>query len=178
MALELLDAVEARRVTITAFIVGSWLDANPDLGWRMAKGGHELANHTYTHPSMLRLGPDGMASEVIRCRDTLRRVTGDGGRWFRPSGTPNGVDDPGTTVRAIAGAAGYPMVIGYDVDPADYQDPGPDAIARRTLAAVRPGSIISLHFGHPGTIRALPAVLDGLSERRLRPVGLSALLRS
>ena len=63
----------------------------------------------------------------------------------------------------VAGEAGYRTVLGFDVDPHDYEDPGADAVAQRTLAAVGPGSIVSLHFGHPGTIAALPAILDGLA---------------
>ena len=48
--------------------------------------------------------------------------------------------------------------------------------ARRPIAAVRPGSIVSLHFGHSGTIDALPAILDALHTRGLRPVTVSDLL--
>lgn len=75
-----------------------------------------------------------------------------------------------------AGQAGYPVVLGFDVDPLDYQDPGVDAVATRTLDAVKPGSVISLHFDHPGTVVALPPILDGLDERGLTPVTASELL--
>ena len=73
-------------------------------------------------------------------------------------------------------AAGDATIAGFDVDPADYSDPGAGAVADRTIAAVQPGSIVSLHFGHSGTIDALPPILDALSRRNLRPVNLSALL--
>jgi peptidoglycan/xylan/chitin deacetylase (PgdA/CDA1 family) len=46
------------------------------------------------------------------------------------------------------------------------------------LAKARPGSIVSLHFGHPGTVTALPAILRGLTSRGLRPVTLTSLLSS
>ena len=52
----------------------------------------------------------------------------------------------------------------------------PDAIVSTVLGAVRPGSIISLHLGHPGTVTALPAILRGLARRRLRAVTLTELL--
>ena len=52
----------------------------------------------------------------------------------------------------------------------------PTAVTQRTLAAVGPGSIVSLHFGHPGTVTALPAILDGLDQRELAPVTVSTLL--
>ena len=58
----------------------------------------------------------------------------------------------------------------YDVDSLDYTDPGPDAVVATVLGSVRPGSIVSLHLGHPGTVTALPAILRGLAGRGLRPV--------
>jgi hypothetical protein len=47
---------------------------------------------------------------------------------------------------------------------------------RRTLDAVRPGSIVSLHFGHAATVAAMPALLDGLRQRRLTPVTMTELM--
>ncbi len=76
----------------------------------------------------------------------------------------------------MAGEAGYRTVLGFDVDPHDYEDPGAAVVAQRTLAAVGPGSIVSLHFGHPGTIAAMPAILDGLVQKGLTPVHASQLL--
>jgi peptidoglycan/xylan/chitin deacetylase (PgdA/CDA1 family) len=62
------------------------------------------------------------------------------------------------------------------VDSLDYTDPGPDAVVSTVLRLTRPGSIISLHFGHPGTVTALPAIMRGLASRGLRPVTLTELL--
>jgi peptidoglycan/xylan/chitin deacetylase (PgdA/CDA1 family) len=79
-------------------------------------------------------------------------------------------------VLSVAAEAGYETVLGFSVDPLDYDDPGADAVTQRTLAAVKPGSIVSLHFGHPGTVAALSAILDGLDQRGLTPVTVSTLL--
>jgi peptidoglycan/xylan/chitin deacetylase (PgdA/CDA1 family) len=162
---------------MTAFIVGQWLDANPSWAQRLVDGGHELANHTYTHPTFSRLSADAMTDEIVRCRDVIARLTGSGGTFFRPSGTADGTTAPSEEVLDVAGTAGYPIVLGFDIDPFDYQDPGADAVKTRTLDAARPGGIVSLHFGHPGTIAALPSILDGLRERSLTPVTVSKLLQ-
>ena len=61
-------------------------------------------------------------------------------------------------------------MLGFDVDPLDYDDPGADAVVQRTLATVAAGSIVSLHFGHSGTVDAMPAILDGLAQKGLTPV--------
>jgi peptidoglycan/xylan/chitin deacetylase (PgdA/CDA1 family) len=176
LAEKLLETVEAQHVQITAFIVGSWLETNTDFAKRITDGGHELANHTYSHPTFPKLDASAMSAEVTKCRDVIASLSGSGGRWFRPSGTTNGTDDPGPTVRGIAAAAGYPTILGFDVDPSDYLDPGATTIVKRTNDTVQPGSIISLHFGHQGTIDALPAILLDLRRRGLEPVTVGTLL--
>jgi peptidoglycan/xylan/chitin deacetylase (PgdA/CDA1 family) len=176
LATRMLDLLAAHGVAITAFMVGTWLEDNPDLAARFAHDGHEFANHTYTHPTFPSLDRAAMTAEVTRCRDVLARVTGSGGRFFRPSGTSNGTDDPGAAARDVAGASGYPTIVGFDVDPADYADPGSASVVARTVQALQPGSIVSLHFGHQNTIDALPAILAALDARRLQSVVLSTLL--
>src|SRR5262245_31158573 len=91
---QLLTVLSARRVPITAFVVGQWLDANPTYAKRLVDGGHELANHTYTHPSFASLTPSAMSDEITRCRDVLARLTSSGGRYFRQSGTGDGPQRP------------------------------------------------------------------------------------
>jgi len=176
LADQLLDELSARGTKVTTFVVGDWLEANPDMAKRIADDGHEFANHTYTHPTFLRLSRDAELDEVARCRDVLVRLTGGRGVAFRPSGTDDGTTSPGEQVLSVAADAGYATVLGFDVDPLDYQDPGAAAVTQRTLSAVHPGAIVSLHFGHPGTVEALPAILDGLDQRNLTPVTLSTLL--
>jgi peptidoglycan/xylan/chitin deacetylase (PgdA/CDA1 family) len=176
LASRLLDLLHERSVVITAFMVGAFIDANPDLVPTFLERGHELANHTYNHLTFASLSRDEMTSEVVRCRDALVRVTGSPARFFRTSGTSDGTTTPSVQEMEVAGAAGYRVVAGFDVDPADYSDPGATAVASRTASAVGAGSIVSLHFGHQGTIDALPVILDDLNRRGLRPVTLSQLL--
>ncbi|MET0628413.1 MAG: polysaccharide deacetylase family protein [Acidimicrobiia bacterium] len=176
LAAQLLDVLAQHDTVMTAFVVGNWLDANPSWGKRLVDAGHEVANHTYTHPSFLSLSRDAMLDEVVRCRDVLARDAGTPGTLFRPSGTDDGTVAPPDVVLSVAAQAGYATVLGFDVDPFDYDDPGADVVVQRTLDAVRPGSIVSLHFGHAGTVAALPAILDGLVARDLTPVTASTLL--
>ena len=173
---QLLDELAARHTRITSFVVGDWLETNPDMAKRIADGGHEFANHTYTHPSFFQLSRDAQLGEVQRCRDVLARLTGGAGAAFRPSGTDDGTASPGDQILSVAAEAGYATVLGFDVDPLDYDDPGAAVVTQRTLAAVHPGAIVSLHFGHAGTVQAVPAILDGLAARSLTPVPISTLL--
>ena len=84
-----------------------------------------------------------MLDEIVRCRDMLERLSGSPAAFFRPSGTDDGTAALPDVVLDVAGEAGYRTVLGFDVDPLDYADPGADAVAQRTLDAVGPGSIVS-----------------------------------
>jgi hypothetical protein len=79
-------------------------------------------------------------------------------------------------VRTQAANVGYHSCLSYDVDSLDFQDPGPHAVIHNVLHGVRGGSIVSMHFGHPGTAIAMPALLDELRRRGLRAVTVSSML--
>jgi len=158
---------------ITVFAVGQWLAGAPSLGPQILAEGHELGNHTWSHQQMPALSAQAAQDEIRRCADALRHATGSTGWWFRPSGTPHST----ATIRAAASRSGYQRCVSYEVDPQDYRDTGAAKVVSRTLQRVRPGSIVSLHLGHLGTVQALPRILDALAARELLPVTLSRLLR-
>jgi len=157
---------------LTVLAVGSWLAQNPSLAQQILAGGHELGNHTWSHLTMTRLSALSARDEVARAAALLTRLTGSSGRWFRPSGTPRSTP----VIRRAAAAAGYQRCLAYDVDPLDYTDPGSSVVAARVLGSARPGSIISLHLGHSGTVAALPEILTGLHQRGLAAVTVSHLV--
>lgn len=174
---DLTDAVLAECRTagaaITVFAVGTWLHADPSLGRAIRAAGHELGNHTWSHQQMPSLSASAATSEVARGAAALRAAVGTAGWWFRPSGTRHST----ATIRAAARQSGYQRCVSYDVDPEDFLDPGATLVRSRTRRAVRPGSVVSLHLGHAGTVEALPGILSDLSQAGLRPVTLSTLLR-
>ncbi|MEP6796696.1 MAG: polysaccharide deacetylase family protein [Lapillicoccus sp.] len=174
LAHRVLEVAAAHGAHLTIFAVGQWLAATPSIGREIVAAGHDLGNHTWSHPTLTHLGPSAAAAEISRGADAVRSSVGAPGLLFRPSGTPTST----ATIRAAAAQSGYARCISYDVDPLDYTDPGAAAVTSRTLAAVRSGSIVSLHLGHAGTAEALPAILDGLAAAHLNPVTLTQLLAS
>jgi len=172
LASRALDVLARERVTVTVFAVGSWLASNPEFAPRILEAGHDLANHTYTHLPMRRLSPADLRDEIQRGADAIASLADGSGRWFRPSGTPRA----NRAILTAAGKVGYRHSIAFDVDPADYTDPGADAVASRVAATAQSGSIVSLHFGHAGTIAALPRIIGDLRARNLQPTSLSSLL--
>ncbi|MFF4220162.1 polysaccharide deacetylase family protein [Streptomyces nondiastaticus] len=169
---ELLGEAERAGARVTVLAVGTWLDAQPQLARRVLDGGHELGNHTMRHLDICSMPADAASAEITECAERLRRLTGGIGRWFRPSRARRATE----RVAWLARRAGYPHVLSYDVDSLDFTDPGPEAVRRAVLGAVQPGSVVSLHFGHAGTVAALPAILDGLHRRGLRAVTTTELL--
>jgi len=170
---ELLAEAARLRVPITVFAVGTWLEQHPDMSRRILAAGHELENHTYTHPSLAGAPAVKVAEECRRCRDVLAAQTGNGGRYFRPSGIEGHYSQ---VILTQAGDNGYATVVGFDVDPLDYQDPGAAAIIARVRQALRPGSIVSLHLGHAGTVAAFPTIVTDVRSRGLEPVLVRDLL--
>ena len=171
LADRVLRAAEAAHVHVTVLAVGKWLEQNPRVASRILGGGHELGNHTLHHRPM-RLMDEATAYAEIEGGRRLVAAAHAGPTWFRPSGTPHATPH----ILAAAGRAGYRTSLSFDVDPADYTDPGPDAVVARVLAKVGNGSIVSLHLGHAGTATAMPRILVGLRSRGLTAVTVSALL--
>lgn len=172
LARTLLDQVERTGARISVFVVGTWLVSHPEMARRILQGKHDLGNHTMHHKPMRQLGPTEADREVGDCAAVLRRTAGSPGRWFRASGTQQTTP----VIRAAATASGYATCVSYDVDGLDWKDPDAATVRRAVLDNVKAGSIVSLHLGHPVTIEALPAILSGLTAKRLQPVTLTELL--
>jgi len=172
LARSILTTLAERGAAVTVLAVGTWLAQYPDVAKLVTDHGHELGNHTWSHQQMPQLDAGQAAEEVARGAAALKAAVGSAGWWFRPSGTPHST----ATIRAAALKSGYQRCVSYDVDSRDFTDPGPVAI-RRALTTSRAGSVVSMHLGHPGTLTALPGVLDDLGHRGLTPVTASALFR-
>jgi peptidoglycan/xylan/chitin deacetylase (PgdA/CDA1 family) len=172
LAHQLLTEATQLSVPLTVFVVGQWLDAHRDLVPALLAGGNELANHTFTHPTLTALAPAAVSTEIVGCRDVLARLAPTEGRYFRPSGTSTATP----TILTAAGTAGYRTVVDFDVDPLDYTSPGADAVVARVRAATRPGSIVSMHFGYPGTVSAFGRIVANLRAAGLTPVRVQDLL--
>jgi peptidoglycan/xylan/chitin deacetylase (PgdA/CDA1 family) len=169
----LLDELAKEGARVTVLAVGTWLAAQPGLGHRILDAGHELGNHTQHHADIARMTPTEARAEIDGCARVLRSVTGSVGRWFRPSRIRHATP----MIKAAAAGVGYPTCLSYDVDSLDYTDPGAAAVVDTTLRSVRPGSIVSLHFGHAGTVAAMAPLLRGLRRRGLTPVTMTELVR-
>ncbi len=172
IARELLAIFAAHDAKVTVLAVGTWLAQHPSLGRQIFSAGHDLGNHTYRHLDINNLSPPDALAEIVGCRAVLEAAVASVGSHFRQSQAQT----PTRLVRRLAAKAGYPVCLSYDVDSLDYTDPVVRAV-RANVAAARPGSVVSMHFGHAVTVEAMPAILADLAARGLQPVTASRLLR-
>jgi peptidoglycan/xylan/chitin deacetylase (PgdA/CDA1 family) len=155
---------------VTVLAVGTWLAQYPDAAKMVLDLGHELGNHTWSHRTMSRLSVADQRSEIERCRDRIAQLTGGPGAFFRQSAAQHATAEQ----LRLAGAAGYPRVLSYDLDSLDWTDPGPATVSAQLRKATA-GSVVSMHLGHQGTLTAIPQILADLDSRGLRPVTATQL---
>ncbi len=172
IAHSLLDILKSTKTPVSIFAVGTFLKSEPAIAKRIISDGHDLGNHTMTHTQMKTISAKKVDAEILGCANELKKLIGNHGSWFRPSGTQYST----ALIRKTALKYGYKNCISYDVDSHDYQDPGKAAVISNVMNNVKNGSIISLHFGHKNTVDALPTLLDQLHAKGLTPVTLTTLL--
>ncbi|EFE77716.1 polysaccharide deacetylase [Streptomyces filamentosus NRRL 15998] len=158
------------RVTVLA--VGTWLAEHPGLARRILDGGHEIGNHTEHHLDLAALDERAAYEEIAACARRLRRLTGSIGTWFRPS--PTAYASP--LVQRLARRAGYPHVLGCDVESRDHAATRVAAVTRKVAGELRNGSVVELSLGRPVTVEALPLLLAEIGRRGLHAVTATELL--
>jgi len=163
----ILDALAARKVRATFFILGSNAERWPELVLRIAHEGHQIGNHGYFHRKHHFQGPFFVRRDVRLGLRAIRRTGAPSPRFFR---APHGFRSPWTTY--IAGSFGE-RTVGWALGVWDSDLPGVNEIFKRTVDGVRPGSIVLLHDGdgynpdgdRTQTAEALPRIIDELRKR-------------
>jgi peptidoglycan/xylan/chitin deacetylase (PgdA/CDA1 family) len=166
----ILDELKQRKLRATFFMIGNVIAAAPDLARRVLAEGHDVGNHTLTHPKLTTLPDQQVEAEIQKTQDIIGEVLHHRAVWFRPPYGALRQNQVGPLQKA-----GLRVVL-WNVDPGDWAQPGEDKIIRIVLAESRPGSIILCHDKYPQTANSVGPILDGLLERALVPTTLSALL--
>ena len=186
---EILDILKEKNAPATFFVIGEHAKDQPRLLRRMYAEGHEVGNHTYTHP---RFGAGDISETFIRGELNLTELViesrlGAKSLLFRP---PYGIDhQPDSadevTLLPIPQRLGY-LLVGARIDPHDWGSesglpPGPEKIKGEVLeqAAKKSGNIVLLHDGggdRSATVKALPQIIDGLRAQGLQIVPVSELI--
>ncbi|HEX4815551.1 MAG TPA: polysaccharide deacetylase family protein [Nonomuraea sp.] len=167
----LLDLLGRRDVRATFFVVGQMVAAEPDgrTVRRIVGEGHELGNHTWSHPMLTALSPEQLTHELAHTENVVRRLTGVRMQVMRP---PFGATDK--RVAAASRHAGLAQIL-WHVDTLDWRDRVPEKVARRAGRAA-PGSIILMHDTHRSTVRAVPEIIGTLARKGYAFVTVSELV--
>jgi peptidoglycan/xylan/chitin deacetylase (PgdA/CDA1 family) len=169
---KLLDLLVTRHIKVTFFVIGENVAEHPEIVARAAREGHEIGNHSWSHPNFGKMSDDNVRSQLRRTDDAIRSATGNRPTLMRP---PYG----SITAREkhwIHDEFGYRIIL-WDVDPYDWKRPGPAVVRNRILKETQPGSIVLSHDIHPGTIEAMPSTLDALEAKGFKFVTVSELIR-
>lgn len=166
---QLLEVLEEAETAATFFMVGDWVEQFPDLTKDIAANGHELGNHSWSHPYPTQIAAKDLAEEITRTEKLLEDFTGQKSGLFAP---PYGEWDK--EVVLTVGELGYRTIM-WTIDTLDWQKPGVDAISRRVLDNLAPGSIILMHPTDQ-TVKALPQILGGAKEKGFKFVTVGQLL--
>jgi peptidoglycan/xylan/chitin deacetylase (PgdA/CDA1 family) len=161
-----LDVLAERDVLASFGITGAFAEAHPDHVTRMAREGHVVMNHSYSHASFTGVSSDDvLTTTAARQADLLAAdailgplVGGTTRPFWRP---PFGDHD--ASVLADVGAIGYGFTVMWTFDSLGWQGLTADAIVERVLGEAQPGAIVVLHVGSQSQdALALPAIIDGL----------------
>jgi peptidoglycan/xylan/chitin deacetylase (PgdA/CDA1 family) len=168
---KLLDLLASHHIKATFFLIGENAAEYPDIVAREAREGHEVGNHSWSHPNFGKMSDDGVRSQIRRTDEAIKNAIGSSLTLLRP---PYG----SITARQkkwINQEFGYKIVL-WDVDPLDWRRPGPSVVCNRIVKNTRAGSIVLSHDIHPGTIEAMPCVLKELEEKGFKFVTVSELI--
>jgi peptidoglycan-N-acetylglucosamine deacetylase len=168
---KLLDILAAHQIKATFFVIGENVAEHPEIVARAAREGHEIGNHSWSHPNLGKMSEDGVRSQLQRTDDAIKSATGSRPTLLRP---PYG-SITSREKRWIHDQFGYQIIL-WDVDPYDWKRPGPSVVRNRILKETRPGSIVLSHDIHPGTIEAMPSTFDALEAKGFKFVTVSELI--
>ncbi len=170
---KILDILEEFGVKATFFVVGVNAEYYPDTMGKIIKKGHEIGNHTYSHPHVSCLNSETLQKEVEKCESAIYGLTDYKTKLFRP---PEGMID--ADVRTVLRSLDYKVIL-WDIDTQDWANTPPDKICEYVVENVTSGDIILMHdyVAHNSpTPEALRLFLPILLEKGYNFVVVSELI--
>ncbi|WP_421923940.1 polysaccharide deacetylase family protein [Paenibacillus luteus] len=168
---KLLDILDKENVKATFFLRANGVEKNPNLAKSISEAGHDIANHTYSHPVITKLTPEELQDEIVKAHKIITEaIQQKPVMLFRP---PTGeIDDEGARIVA---ATGYKSIAMYDVTVFDWNSANDaDHIVNGIMEQTVNGSVILLHMlDDIHTIEALPVAIEKLKSKGYKFVPMS-----
>ncbi len=177
---QILDILRREKVSATFFVVGERAESEPGLIQRIMDEGHELGNHTFTHPNLSQTSDGQIRLELNATRRLLEGISGRSLLFFRPPYNADNNPQTAGELRPlkIARQLGY-LTIGQSVDSKDWERPGVEAILESVKEGRAHGQTILFHDAggdREQTVEALPQVIQYLRSRGDEMVTVGTLL--
>ncbi|OPJ56400.1 polysaccharide deacetylase family sporulation protein PdaB [Alkalithermobacter paradoxus] len=167
---DILDILDKYEVKTTFFLVGFWVDKYPEMVKEISNRGHEVGNHSTSHPKMSLLNKDQIIRELENTSSKIEKIIGKRTTVFRP---PFG--DYNNTLLETASELGY-YTIQWDVDSLDWKELGANHVVDRVVKNVKNGSIVLFHNNAKYVREYLPLVLEKLKSQGYEIVPVSDLI--
>ncbi len=168
---QLIDILKEYNVPATFFVVGAWVDKYPESVKALSDAGHQIQNHSNTHPHMPQLSREQMKDEILSCNEKIKSITGKEPTLLRPpyGDYDNALIETMTELKM--------STIQWDVDSLDWRETAtPDSICQRVTNKVTNGSIVLFHNDADHTPAALPNILKKLQADGYEFVFISDLI--
>lgn len=166
------DLLAANAVPATFFVLGQQAKKYPSLLRRLVADGHVIANHTYSHPNLTRLGAANVREQIQTTEKIVMRAAKRKTYWVRPPG-----GNTNESVNAIVKGLKMQPIL-WDLDSHDWTKPGTKAIIKSVVGGITPGCIVLMHDGggdRSQTIQALPYIIKTLRAKGYSFVTLDGL---
>lgn len=168
---QLLDILKERGIKATFYVIGKNVAAYPEIVRRMVDEGHEVANHSWSHPKLTGLSAQGLKSEIEKTSKAIEDATGQRPLTMRPP--------YGATNKALEKKMDEEFgmkVIMWSVDPQDWRYRNAKRVASHITENTKAGDIVLAHDIHATTVAAMPEALDSLKAAGFQFVTVSNLL--
>jgi len=168
-----LNALRAAGLHVTFFITGKWAEQNPQLVKQIRQDGHEIGNHTYSHPDLRKLSDAEIREQLKKTDEIVTRITGRPcDPYFRP---PYGARDK-RVIRVAAEMCYTTIYWSLDSWDAFKKNITSNEVKERVLERVQGGDIVLMHCGSQATADALPTIIQELQSRGYQIVSVSELI--
>lgn len=166
----LLDVLDQYGAKATFFLIGSKVSSQANIVRSIHARGHQLGNHSWSHPELPKLPVDQIAGEIDRTNDAIKQATGVTPAILRPPyGAVNGVVLEQLRLRGMSS-------ILWSVDTRDWADRNSDIVCSRAVAGARPGAVILMHDIHQTSVGAVPCILSALKQQGYSFVTVQGLI--
>jgi len=166
----LLDTLKKYDVKTTFFLVGIWADKYPESVKAIFDEGHDIGNHSDTHPHFPKLSYEDKKKEITECNQKIENITGVRPTLFR---FPYG-DYDNKSIEAVAETNMYS--IQWNIDSLDWKNLNSYKMCKRIIPKLSPGSIILLHNGAKHTPDSLPEIIEKIQNSGYKIVPISQII--